>query len=499
MAGPTKDFEPQLQIFRSEGWIDYKQGTYIKFPSESTIQLVRTKIVNDETFEGYESFRLVVEGKAVDSTASDDNGTIQDSGIGIIGDSGQGPIFNNSGTFNLNAQKDDDRSLKVSSVDVNIESPYAIFTIEGEAEQSIDLQLSNTESTQDNDADITGFNIEYSIDNGRTWISYSWSGTTGNRPMLPAEGIAYVRVNISSESRNPSNDEENNNARTFELVATVANTDISSIGLGRIYKGDEGLIYSGEIDQNGPSGTEASTDNDGISSNVEQILAELAHSVGLSKNTNIDITKDATHEPKFDLNGDGRNDSEQTSVATLAWINTEYFEQAITGDLATTKPIVSISVEADADPSDNLTNQDINTSNNYQLNNITVIPQNNQRFNGTKPSIPGFDINSPWDPISFDINTIDNSIRWDEDSPADVDKETQGVQVVVLIDISRSGIKEGDFNAYLKFVSAEALEAAGGSLIDLDGNAITSEGWYDFTQRVDEQGNLHRKWCTLHH
>ena len=178
-----------------------------------------------------------------------------------------------------------------------------------------------------------------------------------------------------------------------------------------------------------------------------------------------------------------------SSVATLAWINTEYFEQAITGDLATTKPIISISVEADVDPSDNLTNQDIKTSNNYQLNNITVISQNNQRFNGTKPSIPGFDINSPWDPISFDINTVDNSIRWDEGSPADVDKETQGAQVVVLIDISRSGIKEGDFNAYLKFVSAEALEAAGGSLIDLDGNAITSEGWYDFTQRVDEQGN----------
>ena len=122
---------------------------------------------------GIESFRLVVEGKAVNSAASDDNGTIQDSGIGTISDSGQGPIFNNSGTFNLNAQKDDDRSLKVSSVDVNMESPYAIFTVEGEAEQSIDLQLSNTESTEDNDADIKGFNIEYSIDNGRTWISYS--------------------------------------------------------------------------------------------------------------------------------------------------------------------------------------------------------------------------------------------------------------------------------------------------------------------------------------
>jgi len=54
----------------------------------------------------------------------------------------------------------------------------------------------------------------------------------------------------------------------------------------------------------------------------------------------------------------------------------------------------------------------------------------------------------------------------------------------VLIDISRSNLSDGYFNGYMKYVSATTLAAYGGSLTGLDGQAITTAGWYDFMQRT---------------
>jgi VCBS repeat-containing protein len=67
---------------------------------------------------------------------------------------------------------------------------------------------------------------------------------------------------------------------------------------------------------------------------------------------------------------------------------------------------------------------------------------------------------------------------------ADVDPLRSGTQVVLELDLSALGLKAGDLNGYLKFISLEVIESANGILTDLDGNAVTLPGWYDFTQRA---------------
>lgn len=54
----------------------------------------------------------------------------------------------------------------------------------------------------------------------------------------------------------------------------------------------------------------------------------------------------------------------------------------------------------------------------------------------------------------------------------------------LFIDVRASNLNASAFNAYIKFVSQATITAAGqGAITDLDGNAITKEGWYNFTQR----------------
>ena len=77
------------------------------------------------------------------------------------------------------------------------------------------------------------------------------------------------------------------------------------------------------------------------------------------------------------------------------------------------------------------------------------------------------------------------------DGFTDSDPNRDGVQVVVDIDLMASDLMEGDLNAYRKFVSQDAIDSAantGFKLYDLDGNPILQKGWYDFTQRTDDNG-----------
>ncbi|MDO9023116.1 putative Ig domain-containing protein, partial [Zwartia sp.] len=87
---------------------------------------------------------------------------------------------------------------------------------------------------------------------------------------------------------------------------------------------------------------------------------------------------------------------------------------------------------------------------------------------------------APWDAIRFTVSPVGEAL-------VDVDGARLGVQISIYIDVSRSGLVEGDFNGYMKYVSQDALN--GGGLTDLDGNPITQAGWYDFTQRKDSAGN----------
>jgi Bacterial Ig-like domain len=92
-------------------------------------------------------------------------------------------------------------------------------------------------------------------------------------------------------------------------------------------------------------------------------------------------------------------------------------------------------------------------------------------------------VTTPWDPVRFGVTGLANNDGTAAHGLTDIDSLRNGTQVRVLIDVRASGLTTADANAYIKYVSAEAI-AAMSHLIDLDGNLITKAGWYDFTQRV---------------
>ncbi len=142
-------------------------------------------------------------------------------------------------TLGFQAEKET-HALRISSPTVNEASTYAVFSITGIESQVLTLVLGNTVDTTDKDATISDFSLEYSSDGGKDWFSYSWDGTTGNRPIIPAEGALLVRVDISSEQ-----DEIFEEAETFTLKA-IADGGEAAIGIGTIKDDGTGTIYNAD-------------------------------------------------------------------------------------------------------------------------------------------------------------------------------------------------------------------------------------------------------------
>ncbi len=136
--------------------------------------------------------------------------------------------------------EEETHALRISSPTVNEASTYAVFSITGIESQVLSLVLGNTADTTDNDATITNFSLEYSSDGGKYWITYSWDGTAGNRPMIPAEGVLLVRVDISSEQ-----DDLFEEAETFTLKA-IADAGEAASGIATIKDDGTGTIYNAD-------------------------------------------------------------------------------------------------------------------------------------------------------------------------------------------------------------------------------------------------------------
>ena len=175
------------------------------------------------------------------------------------------------------------------------------------------------------------------------------------------------------------------------------------------------------------------------------------------------------------------------SQALIAWRKKTDFDAALAGTLQDAKPIVGIKVQSIADLAG--VNMPGLADSLYQLTDLQVIAKDDACFAGMQDHVvlpQGSAIQLPWDPIRFSIGT-----QADPNGLVDVDPNRAGTQVVVELDVSQAGLKEGDFNAYRKAVTAETLAAAteqGLVLRDLDNNPITAAGWYDFTQRRDASG-----------
>jgi len=114
-------------------WTNYDSGT-VPLPASGRM-LVRTSLMPEQEslFENSETFTL---------TATPDSGTAA-TGTATIKDDGTGTIFNNNGTTNNTAVKDDDRALAVNSISVNEGSPFAVFTLTAHVGQSLILGFSN--------------------------------------------------------------------------------------------------------------------------------------------------------------------------------------------------------------------------------------------------------------------------------------------------------------------------------------------------------------------
>ena len=447
------DTGTQLQYFDGRGWINYSTGSSITYPSGSTTLLVRVAIVNDAVYEGPESFKL---------KASTD--TLVAYGISTIGDDGRGAIFNESGAENLdpNLVRDDDRSLKVDSFNVNEASPYAVFTVTGVAGNGVTLALAATTADSGNATlgTDTGTQLQ-TLDNGH-WTNY----TTGATVIVPASGLLQVRVAII-------NDAVGEGAETFRLNVTDPLIG-TSFGTATIHDDGTGNYW---LDDNTTPATATQLvvagktldddfDRDGIAPNVEEILATMSASTGHGGAVG-------------DLNNDGIPDAEQSAVTTIAWTTVDKFDAAVSGTLTEVKPIITVQAVATNNVADDTC---------FQLQDIKVLPTTGSASDGNitggRPvGGNGETITTPWDPIQFTVAPSASS-----SGLQDLDPSRPGTQIRIVIDISRAGMTTGDFNAYMKYVSADTITAAI-ALTDLDGKAITQAGWYDFTQRKDANGN----------
>ena len=178
--------------------------------------------------------------------------------------------------------------------------------------------------------------------------------------------------------------------------------------------------------------------------------------------------------------------SSQRSSTLLAWRSKQDFAAALEGTLEDVKPVVALNLRTSTDAKGG----GAEAESFYQLDDVVVLGQDDDRFRGHRIEDglqEGTQLETPWDPISFCIKAPIGA-----EGLKDVDPRRDGTQVELEMDLSQSGLRPDDFNAYRKFVAAETLAAAqaqGLVLRDLDGNPITTAGWYDFTQRRDADGN----------
>ncbi|HYF44533.1 MAG TPA: VCBS domain-containing protein, partial [Ramlibacter sp.] len=148
----------------------------------------------DASYEGAETFTLTASTATGAGASAQATATIIDDGTGT-----KYPGTVTSGTPDGSTTGlDNDLSVAVTAAGpVNEASPYAMFTVTATVGEQLTLTLGNGAGAS---AAIAGFTtVQYSTD-GSTWTTYTWNGTTGNRPTVPAGGKVYVRVGITSEA-----------------------------------------------------------------------------------------------------------------------------------------------------------------------------------------------------------------------------------------------------------------------------------------------------------
>ncbi|MDZ5460969.1 VCBS domain-containing protein, partial [Azohydromonas lata] len=124
-------------------------------------------------------------------------------------------------------------AVTVSSPEVNEASPWAVFTVRGNAGEPLRLQLADGSATgAGTDFASSGAGLEISLDGGRTWSAYAGGAT------LPADGVLLARTPIV-------NDGVSEGAESFTLTATpvgglaaVGTATVRDDGTGTVFRND---------------------------------------------------------------------------------------------------------------------------------------------------------------------------------------------------------------------------------------------------------------------
>ena len=547
------DFGPGLQVYNGTSWVAYTPGSPVSL-NASGVLLVRTAIINDQIFEGGETFTVSVTN----------TGGISSTGIATIKDDGTGVKFNGdvgadgiAVTSSLSLDVDllppvirnvleqappdptPDDLLTVIGKDqvvtltgepaataiklynfltnepvntpfVTTEGPAGTYTLNFTGQTLAVGQYAFTITKFGFESKLSGsFTVDstpglYDVTSARRVVSVEVGGAT--------EGLTRGRVGGLDQDRNPTfwdgagwsvpvdnsewvgpngqwRDSDGEIIRfsfdklmTFDravipngeqVTSTLANgskltintrtgaytydpAPAATLDVWTLYAsdGDKGSRLTLTFDATD------TLDRDGIPANVESRLADLVIASESGNNTN---------RLAGDLNNDGIRDAEQNALATLAWENFENFEAGLDGVLTELNSIISISVRTHE--------REVDVS--AQLTEVRVINHTDDHgaVGGSRP----VGLSSPWDAFQFAIEPLKSV------GLLDVDPSRPGTQQLIYIDISRSGIREGQFDGYMKFIGQSTIDAYSsiGGLIDLNGSVITQPGWYDYTQKVE--------------
>ncbi len=465
---------------------------HLPLPENVTDFFVSVPTVDDNVggnpgpYEGAEHFTLTA--ATIDGQNDSDTATILDDGTGG---------YDLQGNIDPAVTPDDDSRLVINNVVVNEGSPYIVFRVEASSNLSFTLTLAddatnhqgsetyalatfdNTLVTDEADKDY-GHKVDASgnlldepliqVYNGSTWEDYD----STNSVSVPDGGsVLLVRVPIHNDL--PSIYER---AHAFTLIATRSDNRTST-GLGIIVDDGTGAIFNDSGAEVNNAVKDDDLDKDGINPEAETRLAN-----------------QATGSSSGDLNGDGVQDDTQNALATLAWRSADDFAAGKNGTPIDSTAIISIGVVDSVAATDSQISTvaqllSIEVKKYAEIDLTTTVVANTDGTT-TVTLANGTEVTTPWEPIRFGIEVRDDQAG---SSLADVYPEDPndpnyvaglgrtGTQVRVLIDVRASGLTKDDANAYIKYVSADAITQAH-VLHDLDGHAITDAGWYDFTQRT---------------
>jgi hypothetical protein len=307
------------------------------------------------------------------------------------------------------------------------------------------------------------FNVPQQADN--TWIdldgetlTFGLSGSTvvetdsSNNPTMIEASINGASLKIDPRTGAYIYTPVSNTDRLDTFVVTIRDTSGNQTQLKLMFNSRDTL------------------DRDGIGSVSESVLAGLVNQSGNATNL------------LGDLNQDGTPDSQQNSVSTLAWRKEADFQIATDSNTAAnTDPttVICIVVNATAfDPATTTTLTQLmgNVDPLAQILQVSVSGLSSVAADASK-------YYKPWDIMNFSVESLVST------GLNDLNATRDGTQIQVSIDISKANIPMGGygFSLYRKFVSADTISDyadAGITLTDLDGNIITTAGWFDYTQRT---------------